>query len=52
MKETPVLVLVFVPLSTEARTEGAIRSRSSTSYGDGWERIFGKKEAPASKELN
>lgn len=53
MKEQAALVLlVVVPVSDKAQ-DGRIQSRpNGSSYGEGWDRIFGKKDAPKDQALN
>jgi hypothetical protein len=56
MKDDIIVVVAVVETVTEkAEAQDGIRSRSSSrAYNEGWERIFGSKDAkaPAKEDLN
>ncbi len=56
MKDELLVVVAVVEVSEKAESQDSgIRSRSSTrAYNEGWERIFGSKDAkpPAKEDLN
>lgn len=54
MKDTLIAIITIEPVSksedTGASTGGIFSKAPSKSYSEGWDRIFGKKEAELSPE--
>jgi hypothetical protein len=52
-KDNEMVVEVVVEVRDSADAGAGVRSRASTrSYSEGWERIFGTRQAPSKQEMN